>query len=196
MAPFDEAIVVSIDGFGDFASGEWGVGRGAKIHTEGGVFFPHSLGIFYQALTQYLSFPNYGDEYKVMGLAPYGKPAYLEQMREIVKLKSDGGYRLNLDYFCHHKQKVEYKWENGSPKVRNLFSERLVDLLGPARQSGDELTQVHFDIAHSIQAMYEEAFFHLLSTLYKKYDTCNLALSGGCAKKVWRVGPAQNSTND
>ena len=87
VSPFEKAIVVSIDGFGDFSSGAWGVAHGAEIEVEGRVYFPHSLGIFYQALTQYLGFPNYGDEYKVMGLAPYGEPKYLNMMRKIVKLK-------------------------------------------------------------------------------------------------------------
>ena len=88
VSPFKEAVVVSVDGFGDFASSAWGVGQGIKINLENRIFFPHSLGIFYQALTQFIGFYNYGDEYKVMGLAPYGKPTYIKQMREIVKLLS------------------------------------------------------------------------------------------------------------
>jgi len=84
VSPFSEAVVVSVDGFGDFASAAWGVGRGSKIEVDDRVYFPHSLGIFYQALTQYIGFPNYGDEYKAMGLAPYGQPVYLPQMRKIV----------------------------------------------------------------------------------------------------------------
>ena len=84
--PFDEAVVVSVDGFGDFSSAAWGVGSGTEISIDGRVYFPHSLGIFYQALTQYLGFPHYGDEYKVMGLAPYGEPSFLDAMRKIVRL--------------------------------------------------------------------------------------------------------------
>ena len=82
VSPFEEAIVVSVDGFGDFASAAWGVGRGTNIEIDGRVYFPHSLGIFYQALTQYLGFPHYGDEYKVMGLAPYGQPSFLRRDAE------------------------------------------------------------------------------------------------------------------
>src|SRR5262249_28308856 len=77
VSPFEEAVAVSIDGFGDFSSSAWGIGKGSRISVNGRIFFPHSLGIFYQALTQYLGFPHYGDEYKVMGLAPYGKPTFM-----------------------------------------------------------------------------------------------------------------------
>ena len=180
VSPFDQAVVVSVDGFGDFASAAWGVGKGTDINVEERVYFPHSLGIFYQALTQYLGFPHYGDEYKVMGLAPYGEPKYLEQMREIVKLESDGSFKLNLDYFRHHKEKVEYEWEDGLPSVGILFSEKLIDLLGPARTPDQALDQYHKDLARSIQAMYEEAFFHLLNTLHAKHGIDQLAIAGGC----------------
>ena len=180
VSPFNQAVVVSVDGFGDFASAAWGVGKGTEINVEERVYFPHSLGIFYQALTQYLGFPHYGDEYKVMGLAPYGEPKYLEQMREIVKLESDGSFKLNLDYFRHHKEKVEYEWEDGLPSVGILFSEKLIDLLGPARTPDQALDQYHKDLARSIQAMYEEAFFHLLNTLHAKHGIDQLAIAGGC----------------
>lgn len=179
-SPFEEAVVVSVDGFGDFASSAWGTGKGTKINLDSRVYFPHSLGIFYQALTQFIGFNNYGDEYKVMGLAPYGKPDYINEMREIVKLKPDGGFELNLDYFRHHREKIDYQWDNGSPYVGTLFSSNLEKLLGPARKKDEELTQHHKNIAHSIQAMYEEAFFHLLNKLHQKYDIDNLGIAGGC----------------
>ena len=116
-----------------------------------------------------------------MGLAPYGEPKYLAEMRTIVKLQDDGTYKLNLDYFRHHKEKIDYEWESGEPRIGILFSEALSGLLGPARGKGDELMQNHKDIARSVQAMYEEAFFHLLNTLYKRYGLDRLALAGGCA---------------
>ena len=180
ISPFDKAVVVSVDGFGDFASTAWGIGRGTKIDLESRVYFPHSLGIFYQSLTQFIGFHNYGDEYKVMGLAPYGKPVYMDQMRKILKLKVDGGFELNLNYFRHHREKIEYEWENGSPSVGTLFSPELEKLLGPARIKDAELTQHHKDIAHSVQTMYEEAFFHLLNKLHSKYQSENVAIAGGC----------------
>jgi carbamoyltransferase len=180
VSPFDEAVVVSIDGFGDFASGAWGIGRGTEISVEEKVYFPHSLGIFYQALTQFIGFPNYGDEYKVMGLAPYGKPVFLPQMRQIVELQPDGGYRLDLSYFRHHREKIDYEWENGSPMVGTLFSAQLAELLGPPRGNDEPLLQVHKDIAHSVQAMYEEAFFHLLQHLHARHAVDAVAVAGGC----------------
>jgi carbamoyltransferase len=180
VSPFDEAVVVSVDGFGDFASAAWGVGRGTLIEVEDKVYFPHSLGIFYQALTQFIGFPNYGDEYKVMGLAPYGQPAYMPQMRQIVLLQPDGSYRLNLDCFRHHREKIDYEWENGSPCVGALFSPALEALLGPERGKDESLTQRHKDIARSVQAMYEEAFFHLLNMLHARYGLATVAVAGGC----------------
>lgn len=181
VSPFQEAVVVSVDGFGDFASAAWGMGKGGKIQIDGRVYFPHSLGIFYSALTQFIGFPHFGDEYKVMGLAPYGEPKYLDQMRKIVKLEKDGTYRLELKYFRHHSEDVSYSWNNCCPEVGALFSSRLESLLGPARGKGEALTQRHKDLARSIQVMYEEAFFHLLNTLHPRYKSSNLALSGGCA---------------
>ena len=179
-SPFNKAVIVSVDGFGDFASSAWGTGHGVKINLEDKVYFPHSLGIFYQALTQFIGFHNYGDEYKVMGLAPYGKPVYIEQMREIVKLKADGKFELNLNYFRHHRETINYEWDNGSPNVGTLFAPEIEKLLGPARKKSDDLTQKHKNIAHSIQAMYEEAFFHLLNKLHKKYNLDCIGIAGGC----------------
>ena len=181
VSPFENAVTVSVDGFGDFASGAWGVGRGKDISVDGRVYFPHSLGVFYQALTQYLGFPNYGDEYKVMGLAPYGEPEYLDEMRRIVELKSNGHYELNLKYFRHHREKIAYEWQDGSPTFGRLFSDSLVELLGPERGRDELISQKHKNVAHSVQAMYEEAFFHLLNHLHRRYGLEAVTLAGGCA---------------
>ena len=159
------------------------------------VYFPHSLGIFYQALTQYLGFPYYGDEYKVMGLAPYGKPAFMDAMRKIVQLKADGTYALDLAYFCHHKEQVSFQWTGGSPEFGDLFAPALEALLGPRRPSSHPLDDRHRDIARSVQVMYEEAFFYLIGRLHERYGFNDLALAGGCAMnsvangKVRRVTP-------
>jgi carbamoyltransferase len=120
VSPFNEAVAVSVDGFGDFASAAWGAGRGTALTIDEHVWFPHSLGAFYQALTQYLGFPHYGDEYKVMGLAPYGEAHYLPEMRQIVLLRNDGTFALDLAYFRHHREKIVYQWESGSPHVGTL----------------------------------------------------------------------------
>lgn len=196
VSPFDEAVVVSVDGFGDFSSAAWGVGRGGDIHVQARVHFPHSLGVFYQALTQWLGFPNYGDEYKVMGLAPYGEPNFMREMRQIVQLDDDdGGFRLNLAFFRHHQARIAYEWEDGEPRFAALYSEELERLLGPARKKDEPLTQRHKDIARSVQAMYEEAFFHLLETAHRRYPSEHLCLAGGCAMnsvangKVYRHTP-------
>ncbi|MEM7774294.1 MAG: carbamoyltransferase C-terminal domain-containing protein [Pseudomonadota bacterium] len=181
VSPFREAAIASIDGFGDFSSAAWGSGRGTTLEVEDRVYFPHSLGVFYQALTQYLGFPYYGDEYKVMGLAPYGRPCFASEMRKIVKLKEGGRFELELKYFRHHKEKIEYGWDGGAPHVGTLFAAELEHLLGPARGKNDELTERHRDIARSVQAMYEEAFFNLLEHLYQTYQLDRIALAGGCA---------------
>jgi predicted NodU family carbamoyl transferase len=100
VSPFDQAAVISVDGFGDFSSAAWGAGTDGEIKILGRVYFPHSLGIFYEALTQYLGFPHYGDEYKVMGLAPHGCAAFFDAMRKIVHLEPDGGFRLDLKFLA------------------------------------------------------------------------------------------------
>lgn len=179
VGPFEKAAIVSVDGFGDFASAAWGMGEGTDIRQDGRVFFPHSLGIFYMAMTQYLGFPNWGDEYKVMGLAPYGKPTYLDQMRQVVRLKSDGGFELDLRFFRHHRERTQ-QWHGSSPHVDNIYTDEVTRLLGPARSKNDPLTEHHHDIARSIQAMYEEAFFHLLNAIHPKYGTDDLTIAGGC----------------
>ena len=195
VSPFDEAVCVSVDGFGDFASAAWGIGRMERIEIEGRVFFPHSLGIFYQAMTQYLGFPHYGDEYKMMGLAPYGEPRYLQQMQKIVQLRDDGSFQLDLAYFRHHQEKIDYAWDDGSPSVGRLFTPALDELLGPARRNDQPLDAKHRDIARSAQAMYEQAFFHLLNHVQRRYGLETLALAGGCAMnsvangKIYRQTP-------
>jgi carbamoyltransferase len=195
VSPFEQAVVVSVDGFGDFSSAAWGIGRGNDIKIEGRVFFPHSLGIFYQALTQYLGFPHYGDEYKVMGLAPYGAPLQLEQMREIVRIEPGGAFNLNLKYFTHHRHRIAYQWTNGSPEFADLFSPALEDLLGPRRQAVDPLQDKHRDIARSVQAMYEEAFFNLIEKLQRKSGFTDIALAGGCAMNSVANGKIRRVTN-
>lgn len=194
LSPFDTAVVVSVDGFGDFASAAWGTGDHANIDIHGKVYFPHSLGAFYQSITQFIGFPNYGDEYKVMGLAPYGKPKFLDEMREIVITKPDGSFELNLACFRHHEEDIAHEWSGGSPDYDDLFSEELENLLGPRRTKADELTQRHFDIAHSAQAMYEEAFFNLLNELYRRNGLPKLALAGGCAMNSVANGKIYRST--
>jgi len=195
VSPFKEACVASIDGFGDFCSAAWGVGLETTINIDGRVHFPHSLGVFYQALTQYLGFPHYGDEYKVMGLAPYGRPEQLAAIRQIVKLREGGRFEIDTRFFRHHREKIDYAWQGGSPHVGTLFSQELEELLGPARRPDEPLEQKHRNIARSAQVMYEEAFFHLINHLHEKHRLPSLTLAGGCAMnsvangKVMRRSP-------
>ncbi len=195
VSGFNEAACISIDGFGDFASTAFGIGNGSEVKIDNRIYFPHSLGVFYSALTQFLGFPHYGDEYKVMGLAPYGEPNYLEPLREVVLIQPDGSFRLNLKYFRHQIENVSDSWHDCAPEVGALYRRPLVDLLGPARTPDEPLEQKHKDLARSVQVTYEEAFFALLQALHKRHPSDHLALAGGCAMnsvangKVYRRSP-------
>jgi carbamoyltransferase len=194
VSPFEEAVAISVDGFGDFASAAWGVGRGTQLAVAGRTYFPHSLGVFYQALTQYLGFPHYGDEYKVMGLAPYGAPSRLHEMHEILEATDAGIFRLDLTYFRHHRERIAFSWSGGAPVFGDLFSPALERLLGPRRRPDEPLTERHCDIACSVQAAYEEAFFHLLSTVQQRYGLTDLVLAGGCAMNSVANGKIRRQT--
>jgi carbamoyltransferase len=180
VGPFRDAALLSVDGFGDFVSSMWGAGDDKRIAVSGEIGFPHSLGIFYTAITQYLGFPHYGDEYKVMGLAPYGKPAMMDAMRDIVRV-SGGRFQLNLDYFTHHSAGLDMVWQGGSPVIGPVYSQHLIERLGPMRAADDPIEQRHKDLAASMQAMYEEAFFAMANALYEKTKNPRLCLAGGCA---------------
>ncbi len=178
VSPFEEAALLSIDGFGDFVSAMWGRGRGNRIESDGYVPFPHSLGILYTAVTQYIGFPKYGDEYKVMGLAPYGKPTYLEEFRKIVRGSPDG-YDLDLDFFLHHSDGVPMVWDGGEPTIGRVYSEKFVERFGPARAKGEPLEKRHEDLAASVQAVCEETIFGLLRGLHERTGLDRLCLAGG-----------------
>jgi carbamoyltransferase len=193
-SPFENAAVTSVDGFGDFASTSWGIGHQSDLVLHKRIYFPHSLGIFYQALTQYLGFPNYGDEYKVMGLAPYGEPEFLNRMRQIVHIRRDGEFRLNLSFFRHARERVEYEWQGGEPHVGCLYTPALEHLLGPARKADAPLTDRYRNIARSVQAMYEEAVFALLNAVHARYGVSDLALAGGCAMNSVANGKVYSNT--
>jgi carbamoyltransferase len=180
VSPFEDAAVLSVDGFGDFASTMLAVGEGNRLTVLDRVLFPHSLGIFYTAVTQWLGFPNYGDEGKVMGLAPYGEPVHLDRMRELVHL--DGPlFTLGLDYYTHHSRGVEMTWSQGAPTIGRIFSQKMEDLLGPTRQPGEPIEKYHEDVARSLQAMLEEAYLHLVNALWERTQLPRLCLAGGVA---------------
>jgi carbamoyltransferase len=181
VSPFDQAALLSIDGFGDFISTMWGAGEVNSIEVLGSVEYPHSAGIVYTATTQFLGFPHYGDEGKVMGLAPYGTPRYLEEFRDIIRTDEEGQFRLNLDYFRHHTEGVEMSWDEGSPVIGRIFSSAYASLFGPAREQGSPLTDRDRDIAASLQARLEEVAFHILNHLHEETGLTDLGLAGGVA---------------
>lgn len=183
VSPFDQAALLSVDGLGDFASAMWAVGRGPAMEVQGEVAFPHSLGIFYTALTQYLGFWKFGDEYKVMGLGAYGEPALLDKMRRVVKPSGDIGFRLGLPYFQHPRRGAALGWSsNGAaPILGQLFSEKLEELLGPGRRTRDPLERRHQDIAATQQAVLEEVLFDMLNKLQRRTGMKALCLAGGVA---------------
>ncbi|GIV41791.1 MAG: hypothetical protein KatS3mg034_1101 [Vicingaceae bacterium] len=193
-SPFKEAALISIDGFGDFSSMMSGHGLDNKIIPLQQVFFPHSLGIFYTAMTQFLGFPHYGDEYKVMGLAPYGKPVYTEKLRNIIYETDDGLFRLNLKYFVHHHAGVSMSWDGGSPHIDTLYSEELIELLGPPRKKQDQINEYHRDIAASTQRLTEEIIFHMIQHLHKKIPVDNLCVAGGVAQNSVANGKIRKNT--
>lgn len=180
VSPFDEAAVVSLDGFGDFSSAMWGVGRGNRIEVRGAVRFPHSLGIFYSAFTQLLGFPHYGDEYKMMGLAAYGTPVFAPAIRQVVTVSGDR-IRLNLPYFVHHSTGSEMTWDKGAPVISPLYSRRMAEEFGPVREASAPLEGRHADLAASVQLVFEETCFAFLRHVQRETGMKNLAYAGGVA---------------
>lgn len=180
-SPFDQAALLSVDGFGDMVSAMWGVGEGSRLRILDEVTFPHSLGVFYTALTQFLGFPKYGDEYKVMGLSAYGEPAHLDEMRRVVD-REGLGYRLDLDYFRHHREGASMTWAGGAPELGPLWGDRMEAAFGPARlDSTEPLGGRHRDIACSMQRRLEEVLLGMLRELHDRTGVDAVCLAGGVA---------------
>ena len=179
---FENSAILSIDGFGDFTSTMTAIGKGNKFKVLDSVIYPHSLGIFYTGVTQFLGFPNYGDEYKVMGLAPYGEAKYLEELSQILELTKDGFFTLNKKYFKHFKDGVDMNWENGSPFIETLFTGAWSELFFGTRKKGEKLEQWHIDLAASAQKFTENVIFHMLKSLHTKTGLDNICITGGVAQ--------------
>lgn len=194
VSPFEDASVCAIDGFGDFVSTSLAIGKGNKLEVLDRVYFPHSLGMMYTAVTQYLGFMGYGDEFKVMGLAPYGEPRFVDELRKLVRLKDDGTFELELDYFRHWKGGVEMEWDEGYPTLGKVYSPELEKLLGPARKSDAPVGKREEDLARSIQAVYEECAFHVLNGLYARTKNPRLCMAGGCAMNSVANGKIRANT--
>jgi carbamoyltransferase len=193
-SPFDEAAVCAIDGFGDFVSTSWGQVAGSRLSVDGHVYFPHSLGLLYLAVTQYLGFPNYGDEFKVMGLAPYGEPRYVREIESLVQLRDHGRFALDLSYFRHWSDGVQMTWEDGEPTLGAVFTPKLESLLGPARRRDEPLVAKHEAIAASLQVAFEHAELHVLRHVQTSTGSTRLCLAGGCAMNSVANGKIREQT--
>jgi carbamoyltransferase len=183
VSSFERAAVLSADGLGDFASTMWGVGEGPNLRIAGSVAFPHSLGMFYTAMTQYLGFQKFGEEYKVMGLAAYGSPAYREEFRDIIEAGRTLGVWLNLRYFTHHKSGPEMTWKQAdeTPVVGGLFSGEMEERFGAARKPEHPIETRHKDFAASMQERLEKVLLANVNALHRQTGVKELCLAGGVA---------------
>ena len=190
----DEAACCAIDGFGDFVSVSAAHGRHGRLAVLDRVYFPHSLGMLYLAITQYLGFKKFGDEYKVMGLAPYGTPRHTDALHRLVRLDPGGGFQLDLDYFRHWTGEVAMTWQSGEPIVPDVYTGKLTELLGPGRQADEPVTSRHEDLAASVQQVFEDAAFHVLRGVHEKVPVDSLCLAGGCAMNSVANGKLRQHT--
>ena len=194
VSPFDDAAVCAIDGFGDFVSTSVARGTGTTLRMLDRVYFPHSLGMLYLAITQYLGFPKFGDEFKVMGLAPYGQPRQTDPIRQLIRLLPGGGFELDLSYFRHASEGVDMTWDQGEPSIGRVFTPKLEALMGPARSAQQAVSGEHEDVAASLQVVFEDAAFHVLNAAYDRTRTPNLCLAGGCAMNSVANGKIRERT--
>jgi len=169
-SPFNEAVIITADGVGEWATTTVAIGKENKIEIKKEIHFPHSLGLLYSAFTYYTGFKVNGGEYKLMGLAPYGKPTYVNEIRKLIDIKNDGTFRLNQDYFDYA---TGLKMTND--KFHKLFGKK------PRDPDNENLTEFHMDIAASIQSITEEIMIKLVFSVSKEYEIKNLCLAGGVA---------------
>ncbi len=193
LSPFAEAAVLSVDGMGDFTSTLTAHATDTNWNELNRVYFPHSIGYLYSVMTMYLGFPYYGDEYKVMGLAPYGEPEFADFIRKMIRPQGDT-FALNLDYFTHHKRGVKMKWNDGAPIVDPFHSQKLIDELGPMRSRDEEMTSRHDNIAKSLQVVTEEIILHMLNRLHETTKSDNLCMTGGVAMNSVANGKITSQT--
>jgi carbamoyltransferase len=193
-SPFDKAALLSIDGSGDFSTTMTAVGEGNRIEVLNSVDFPHSVGIFYSAFTQLLGFPHYGDEYKVMGLAPYGEPKYVDKLREVLVFKNNGFFELDLGFFRSAKQGIVTYGEDHVPCVATLFTEKMTAKFGPERKKQEPVTQYHKDLAASVQRITEELIYHILQHLHQSTGLKNVCIAGGVAQNSVANGKISRNT--
>jgi len=169
-SPFNEAVILTADGVGEWATTTVAVGKGNKLEIKKEIHFPHSLGLLYSAFTYYTGFKVNSGEYKLMGLAPYGSPIYEDKIKQLIDIKDDGTFRLNQKYFNYA---TGLTMTNN--KFHNLFGEK------PRNSENEKLTQFHMDIAASIQKVTEDIMIKLSKSIRKEYGLKNLCLAGGVA---------------
>jgi carbamoyltransferase len=187
-SPYEEAALLSIDGSGDFTTTMIGVGRGTRIEVLDSIAFPVSAGTFYTAFTQHLGFWNYGDEYKVMGLAAYGEPCHVDKLSDVIHLTPDGLFTWNDRYFTSALDVVVTYGDDHVPRLGPLFTPFLEERFGRARQPGEELTQHHKDLAASVQKVLEQLVLHVVTRLRARTGLRHLCLAGGVAQNSVAVG--------
>ena len=176
---FKNAVGLSVDGFGDFCSISIAKCEDNDINVVKKYLFPHSLGVFYEAFTQFIGFKNYGDEYKMMGLSAYGKPKYFEKILNNVFIE-DKNLELNLKYFNHTNKNYTYKFE-GKPQQENLYNNKLEELIGINKLNINNITDIHKDIAASAQKIFETKIFEICKEIKNLNFSENLVYAGGCA---------------
>jgi carbamoyltransferase len=181
--PFERNVSVSIDDLGDFTSAAWDLAWGQSIPVGQRALFPHSLGVFHQSITQFLSFTEFGDEYELMGPAGHGKPEYARALADVTPFEPGDLCRLNLRYFHHHRFDTALHYAPGQPSQRAHYRPRLSEVLGPPRLSDEPLWEHHRAVTASTQAHFEIAFIALLRRLHNRYQVGAFTLSGGCAQK-------------
>ena len=180
LSGFKNATGISIDGFGDFCSLAIASCHNNKIEILARTFYPNSLGVFYEGITQILGFKNYGDEYKVMGLSAYGKPMYKKKLEKIIEFDPFKFINLNLKYFLHTKKNFDYKFK-GTPKSKPLIDKKkILKLLSIDNKKLNQF-ETKANIASSAQKIFEEIFFKIVQQSLRYYKSKNLVLSGGCA---------------
>tara|TARA_B100001057_G_scaffold392508_1_gene401108 strand:- start:3886 stop:5631 length:1746 start_codon:yes stop_codon:yes gene_type:complete len=194
MSRFKECNYVTLDGFGDFVSTSIGNFNNNKFNKLKEVQFPHSIGLFYSAITQFLGFDKYGDEYKVMGLSSYGSPSLKKKINEIIMYDKKNLFKLNLKFFKHHNDGIEMSWLEGEPIISQIFSNELINLLGNQRKIDEKITDFHIDVAASAQSVFEDLSIQIINDLYTLSPSNNLTLSGGCAMNSVMNGKILDNT--
>ncbi len=181
-SPFEKAAVVSVDGFGDFVSTMWAEGQGTDLLIKGKIFFPHSLGLLYLAVTQFLGFNNYGDEFKVMALSAFAENGAPDALKQLVVPGPGGSFKLNLDYFSHHRLRFSMDWNDGRPQIDPVYSRRFMEFCGKPRSADEPLMSLHTSMAAGVQTLYEKQLDRLLAELFRSTDCRCLCLAGGCGQ--------------